>query len=139
MRELTLMKPSTTYFKQIWEYRSEFLAQGDALHGCSGLDKVKTVDEWLANLEKNSCEETVTEGLVPATTYLAIGKTDHRLVGMINIRHRLNDFLFKSGGHIGYSVRPTERRKGYATEMVRLALKECCEALALSRVLITCD
>jgi predicted acetyltransferase len=57
---------------------------------------------------------------------------------MIDVRHRLNDYLLKFGGHIGYSVRKSERQKGYATEMLALTLKECIK-LNIKRVLITCD
>ena len=60
------------------------------------------------------------------------------MVGAVNIRHDLNDYLLKYGGHIGDGIRPSERRKGYATEMIRLALEECRE-LGLTRVLMTCD
>jgi len=139
VNELLLVKPNPTYSEQIWEYRSEFLSDLDSLHGASGLRNIATVEEWLANIEKNSCEETVMEGLVPATTYLAVRKADNRVVGMIDVRHRLNEFLLNSGGHIGYSVRLSERRKGYATEMVRLALIECRDRLNLAKVLIICD
>ena len=61
-----------------------------------------------------------------------------RLLGAVNIRHYLNDFLLREGGHIGDGIRPSERRKGYATEIIRLALIEC-EKLGIDRVLITCD
>ena len=57
---------------------------------------------------------------------------------MIDIRHRLNDYLLNFGGHIDYSVRKSERQKGYATEMLALALIECMK-LNIKRVLITCD
>ena len=57
---------------------------------------------------------------------------------MIDIRHRLNDYLFNFGGHIGYSVRKSERKKGYATEMLALALVECMN-LNINKILITCD
>lgn len=57
---------------------------------------------------------------------------------MIDIRHRLNDYLLNFGGHIGYSVRKSERQKGYTTEMLALALIECMK-LNIKRVLITCD
>ena len=60
------------------------------------------------------------------------------MVGAVNIRHDLNDYLLKYGGHIGDGIRPSERRKGYATEMIRLALEEC-RKLGLTRVLVTCD
>ncbi len=57
---------------------------------------------------------------------------------MLNLRHYLNDYLEQFGGHIGYSVRKSERQKGYATEMLSLALGEA-KKLGLSRVLVTCD
>ena len=69
---------------------------------------------------------------------MALSVQDNRLVGMIDIRHRLNDALLRLGGHIGYSVRKSERRKGYATEMLALALKEC-QKLHIKKVLLTCD
>lgn len=56
---------------------------------------------------------------------------------MIQIRHRLNDFLEKYGGHIGYCVAPDERRNGYGTEMLKMALKEC-RKLGIELVLVTC-
>jgi predicted acetyltransferase len=61
-----------------------------------------------------------------------------RLIGAVNIRHYLNESLKRSGGHIGDGIRPSERRKGYATEMIRLALIEC-RKLGIEKVLMTCD
>lgn len=69
---------------------------------------------------------------------MAISTNDGRLVGMIHIRHRLNDYLLDFGGHIGYSIRKSKRRQGYATEMLALALIECIK-LNIKKVLITCD
>ena len=60
------------------------------------------------------------------------------MVGAVNIRHDLNEYLLKYGGHIGDGVRPSERRKGYATKMIYLALKEC-KKLKIKRVLLVCD
>ncbi|NOW05617.1 putative acetyltransferase [Clostridium beijerinckii] len=69
---------------------------------------------------------------------MAVSVSDGHLIGMIDIRHRLNDYLLNFGGHIGYSVRKSERRQGYATEMLGLALKECVK-LGIKKVLITCN
>ncbi|WP_334259591.1 GNAT family N-acetyltransferase [Intestinimonas butyriciproducens] len=81
---------------------------------------------------------TVRGGLVPAASYLGVRASDGTLVGMIQIRHALNDYLRRFGGHIGYSVRKGERRKGYAGEMLHLSLEKCRE-MGISRVLVTCD
>jgi len=70
--------------------------------------------------------------------FLAIREEDKKLVGVINIRHTLNEYLYNYGGHIGYSVRKIERRKGYAKEMLKIALEECTK-LEIEKVLITCD
>lgn len=75
-------------------------------------------------------------GFVESSTYWMINKSN-RIVGVIDIRHRLNDHLLFRGGHIGYGIRPSERKKGYATIMLSLALK-VCRTMGISRVLITC-
>ena len=73
-----------------------------------------------------------------ATQFLSIRESDGKLVGMIQIRHYFNDYLEKFGGHIGYSVRPGERRKGFGKAQLRLALGFCKETLGLGKVLISC-
>lgn len=78
------------------------------------------------------------EGLVSDSTFFCFDEKRNLMVGAVNIRHDLNDYLLKYGGHIGDGIRPSERRKGYATEMIRLALEEC-RKLGLTRVLVTCD
>ena len=78
------------------------------------------------------------EGLVPDSTFFCFDGKRNLMVGAVNIRHDLNDYLLKYGGHIGDGIRPSERRKGYATEMIQLALEEC-RKLGLTRVLMTCD
>lgn len=80
----------------------------------------------------------IPEGKVPANTYFFVRISDDKIIGMINIRHELNEFLLNEGGHIGYSIRPSERKKGYGTLMLKLALQKCKE-LNLTKVLITCD
>ena len=78
------------------------------------------------------------EGHVPATTLFCLDKDKNKMVGAVDIRHYLNEFLLKFAGHIGDGVRPSERKKGYGTEILRLALIEC-KKLGLDRVLVVCS
>jgi predicted acetyltransferase len=73
---------------------------------------------------------------VRGLTYWAV--VDGRMIGRLGLRLELNDFLARVGGHIGYYVHPGARRRGYATEMLRLAL-ETPEARRIGRLLLTCD
>ena len=75
---------------------------------------------------------------VPDSTFFCLDADRNRFVGAVNIRHRLNESLLLNGGHIGDGVRPSERRKGVATQMIGLALEEC-RKLGLDRVLMVCD
>ncbi|MEA3367015.1 MAG: GNAT family N-acetyltransferase [Planctomycetota bacterium] len=77
------------------------------------------------------------DGYVPATTYWLV-RDGQRVVARSSIRHRLTPHLEREGGHIGYSVRPSERGKGYGTAVCRLTIEKA-RALGLPRVLITCD
>ncbi len=135
---LKLVKPSTEYAKELMDYRNEFINEGrTAIDGSGGLGDFDNIDEYLNWIEKFGSKETVPQGFVSSTTLLAINE-DNILVGIINIRHELNEGLLKVGGNIGYGIRKSERKKGYATEMLKLALKEC-KALNLEKVLVTCN
>ena len=91
-------------------------------------------ENYLKNLEIK--EET--DRLVPDSVFFLLDTERQILLGAVNIRHWLNEELLISGGHIGDGIRPSERRKGYATEMIRLALIEC-KKLGLDRVLMVCN
>lgn len=138
MNRLKLVLPAPEYKDKIMDYKREFIENGDSMDGTAGLRNFKTFEEWYNGFYDNLKEETVREGLVPATTYMSISTNDGRLIGMIDIRHRLNNYLLNFGGHIGYSIRKSERGRGYATEMLALALTECVK-LNIKKVLITCD
>ena len=75
---------------------------------------------------------------VPDSTFFCLDEERNVFVGAVNIRHYLNERLLLDGGHIGDGVRPSERRKGVATEMIRLALQEC-KKLGIEKVLMVCD
>lgn len=89
-------------------------------------------------VEKLEVKEETENGWVPDTTLFCLDQDRNIFVGAVNIRHYLNEGLLRTGGHIGDEIRPSERRKGYATAMLALALKEC-KKLGIDRVLVCCD
>ncbi len=137
MDAIKLVFPTKDYETEVINYKEEFQRNDEVMQGVAGLDVARSYEVWLKKLNDSLNEETVQPGLVPSTTYLGVRISDNRMVGMIDIRHRLNDYLFRLGGNIGYSVRKSERRNGYAKAMLGLALEKCKE-LGLDRVLITC-
>ncbi|MHB9339371.1 GNAT family N-acetyltransferase [Fusobacterium pseudoperiodonticum] len=138
MDKIILVKPNLSYADEIIKYKEESLAESPIINGSAGLDRFSSIEVWLEELKKRSCEDTVPKGLVPSSTYLAVREKDNYIVGMIDIRHYLNEYLTQVGGNIGYGVRKTERNKGYAKQMLKLALEKCKE-LKIKKVLITCD
>ena len=138
MDKIILVEPDLSYADEIIKYKEESLAESPIINGSAGLDRFSSIEDWLEELKKRSCEDTVPKGLVPSSTYLAVREKDNYIVGMIDIRHYLNEYLTQVGGNIGYGVRKTERNKGYAKQMLKLALEKCKE-LKIKKVLITCD
>ena len=138
MDKIILVKPDLSYADEIIKYKEESLAESPIINGSAGLDRLSSIEIWFEELKKKSCEDTVPKGLVPSSTYLGVREKDNYIVGMIDIRHYLNEYLTQVGGHIGYGVRKTERNKGYAKQMLKLALEKCKE-LKIKKVLITCD
>ena len=134
----TLVIPDMTLADEIRAYRQAFLCSGDSMDGTGSLRRREDPADWIADNIQCSRRETTPKNLVPATQFVYLRERDQRIVGMIQVRHELNAYLAKYAGHIGYSVRPDERRKGYASQMLRDALPHCRE-IGLDRVLVTCN
>jgi predicted acetyltransferase len=139
MNDIVLKRPSPKYKEAIESYKQAFLNAQSSMDGTGSLLKSKTALDWIEALKQIENPRTCPEDKVPSSTYLAIRKTDHALVGIIDLRHHINHpILSVWGGHIGYSVHPGERRKGYAKAMLGEVL-EIAKTRGLTKVLITCD
>lgn len=130
MSKLQLTTKIPLYVDQIMEFKEEMHAANSSFDGCNGLDDVSTPFAWFDNVESTmrNCKQ-----------YLVLDEKD-RVVGMMNICIKIEDdeYLKTRGGNIGYSVRPSDRLKGYGTDILSQALYEC-RKLGLERVLVTCD
>ena len=123
MDQLLLMQPDKYYAEAIRDYRKAFLDAGDPMDGTGPLYRMPEPEDWLAYTARLSASATVPEDMVPTTQYICVRPYDNRLVGMIELRHTLNEYLQLYGGHVEFSVLPGERGKGYATWMLQNVLR----------------
>ena len=123
---ISLVIPTKEHEKEALKFKQEFIDYGTPIiNGSELLDQMDSYDEWLKSVSNNTSPDTVNPAWVVTDTYFAFDENS-RMVGIIDFRHTLNDFL-KDFGHCGYSVRPSERRKGYATEMLSLIIKRASD------------
>jgi predicted acetyltransferase len=136
-----LVVPDVSRHAEWLEMADEFgrdRIDGGAMEGTT-VDELRDAEvfaAWVQLLLNFERGENLPEGFVPGTSRWVA--QDGRLVGFLSIRHDLNDNLREVGGHIGYAIRPSERRKGYATAATALALDDC-RRRGIDRVLVTCD
>ena len=131
---LKLVKLEEKYKTQLFDMMDEWESSGEKIipYAIRKVD-YRNFEKYIESLEVKKSED----GFVPDSTYFALDIERNIFVGAVNIRHYLNESLLLNGGHIGDGVRPSERRKGYATEMIRLALEEC-KKIGIDRVLMVC-
>ena len=138
MPELLLIEPSKELEMAAMQYRNDYIEHGEThINGSCGFMHYSDYDPWLEKVILAYNKDT-SFIKVPASTYFTVRKSDGKIVGSIQLRHELNEDLRKHGGHIGYGICPSERRKGYGTKQLSLVLEKAKE-LNISRVMISCD
>lgn len=135
---MRLRRPEPADEIAVREMIAEFVAYGEShVHG--GFWPAGDFDyaAWLQANQDAELGLNLPAGFVPAIQFLSFDD-EGRLLGVLHLRLRLNEYLLKEGGHIGYSIRPSQRRRGYAKEQLQLGLQECLTK-NIQKVLVTCD
>ncbi len=124
---IRLERPKLEQKEEALLFRKEFLEHGETvINGSEMLDGIESYEEWLMYITMNANPETADPNWVVTDTFFAVDEAG-RIVGVIDLRHELKGFLMDFG-HCGYSVRPKERKKGYATEMLSQILSVALQA-----------
>ncbi|MBU2523710.1 GNAT family N-acetyltransferase [Patescibacteria group bacterium] len=132
---MQLIKPTKKYEKSWDEALDEFRTEKQK--GFWNWEKEPAnLKKYIKTTQDNEIGKMLPQGWVSSTTYWLVDNGE--FIGHVNIRHKLNDNLTKLGGHIGYYIRPTSRKKGYGTKILELALLKAKD-LGLQKVLVTCD
>lgn len=138
-----LENPSMKRKKDVIEYMNEHVKYNSAINGTGSFDHAlegETYEECMDRyykIQDNEYAKSIDR--CPGKTYFLIRKNDNKLIGMINIRHHLTPKMLVHGGHIGYGIRPTERRKGYNKINLYLGLIKALEEFNLDKVMLDCD
>ena len=133
--------PNEDYKDKAIEFINEFYTYNSNINGSGALDRYlneSSYEKWIEKVISDIDIANIEGGRVPAFSYFYIRETDNKIIGMINIRLALNDFLRNEGGHIGYCIRPTERKQHYATNMLNEALAYC-KIIGLNNIIVSCD
>jgi predicted acetyltransferase len=138
MDKILLVRPNKELESEAIEFKNEYFQNGEnEINGSELWDKTDNYHIWLERISKNISTETVTPNWVVTDTFFAIREYDNKLIGIIDFRHELNDFLIDFG-HCGYSVRPSERKKGYATEMLKQVI-QIARNNGLKEIQLSCE
>jgi predicted acetyltransferase len=134
------VKPDLTMIDLLNLYKQEFFGNNEmVINGSASMDEYLSIEQWLLLIDSMKDRNNLAKPeWVEMSQFVLIDKEKELIIGMINIRHYLNEYLSKFGGHVGYSVRPSQRNKGYAKVMLELA-KQYLQEKGLKKILLTCD
>ncbi|MHB1955950.1 MAG: GNAT family N-acetyltransferase [Sulfobacillus sp.] len=132
-----LIEPTVELEKEYLSFYEEWVDSGESMIPWVISKDPSDFPQMIKFLMQSAQADGVPDGWVPASTYWLV---DHErtILGAVNIRHRLTEHLFNAGGHIGYGIRPSQRRKGYVTELLRLSLEKAKE-FGITRALVVCN
>lgn len=134
---LTLINPTADLKEEYLSFYNEWVQSKEEMIPWVIEKDPTNFANMLQFLDNNKNGINLRTGWVPDSTYWLTNE-ENRILGVVNIRHELTDFLLTRGGHIGYGIRPSERKKGYATKLLALAL-ERTKKLGIKKVLVVCD
>lgn len=139
MESLRLLKPTKDFEKKVLDMIQEFYDDNTTFYWSWWLKKfVDNYTWWLEYLRQNEREDSVSEWYVPGVQYILVHEPDNSVIWFINARFRLNDTLLQHWWHIWYSIRPSERKKHYATAQL-FKILENYKDLWVEKILLTCD
>ena len=130
---IKLIEPTLSLRADFYSLAEEFLAEGDQRYR----EAIADFEGFIRLCSDEAAGRNLATGRVPQSTFWLI-RDEQRILACSRLRHTLNAFLEELGGHIGYDVRPSERRRGYGTLLLRLTLDKARD-LGLKRVLVTAD
>lgn len=133
---MQLIEPSVLLREQFVDFMDDWKSTGEQLVPFVLSMDYSNFDEYIQKLKNYSLGIGLQEGFVPHSTFWLI--SNDKIIGVSNLRHSLTDKLLKADGNIGYGIRPSERKKGFATILLQLTLDKA-RAIGLSKVLLTCD
>lgn len=130
---MTLRLPTAADREDVLSFYREF----EAYHGtCIGFAHRDDYDTWLRGMQNRHTGTDLPEGYVREDFLLCYDGT--KLIGVFSLKYELTDYLLHYGGHVGYAVRPTERNRGYGTEILRRGT-EMARSAGFTRILAICD
>lgn len=135
---MLLLKPDAKYAEEIRSYRQEFIDSGDEFHGDCALEHFDDPLAWLSYNRALENREIAESSWRAFDQYLCVRPDDGRVVGMINYHRTDDEKLGEYAGEIGFSVRPSERRKGCAKVMLNGCLS-ICAARGIESAVLTCN